>query len=269
VAIAYAVQHPQRVNRLVLYDSYAKGAFACDSSANRRHEAEALLQLIEVGWGKRASAFRQVFTHLLMPHATPDQQHWLTEMERQSASAKTAARLWRAFHEIDVRDLVEKVTKPALILHVRGDAMVPFEEGLKLAALIPGARFIPLEGENHILLEDEPAWLRFVDEMRSFLGTTPPTPPSLEVESSQALQSLTAREYEILELVACGLSNTQIAKQLYLVPKTVRNHMTHIYSKMGVNNRAQALIVAREAGLGRETAGRRGKNELLTTPFNN
>ena len=269
VAIAYAVQHPQRVNRLVLYDSYVKGAFACDSSANRRHEAEALLQLIEVGWGKRASAFRQVFTHLLMPHATPDQQHWLTEMERQSASAKTAARLWRAFHEIDVRDLVEKVTKPALILHVRGDAMVPFEEGLKLAALIPGARFIPLEGENHILLEDEPAWLRFVDEMRSFLGTTPPTPPSLEVESSQALQSLTAREYEILELVACGLSNTQIAKQLYLVPKTVRNHMTHIYSKMGVNNRAQALIVAREAGLGRETAGRRGKNELLTTPINN
>ena len=155
-----------------------------NSSANLRHEAEALLQLIEVGWGKRASAFRQVFTQLLMPHATPDQQRWLTEMERQSASAQTAARLWRAFHEIDVRDLVEKVTKPALILHVRGDAMVPFEEGLKLAALIPGARFVPLEGENHILLEDEPAWLRFVDEMRSFLGTTPPTPPSLEVEVS-------------------------------------------------------------------------------------
>jgi pimeloyl-ACP methyl ester carboxylesterase/DNA-binding CsgD family transcriptional regulator len=255
VAIAYAVRHPQRVNRLVLYDSYACGAFACDVSSRRR-EAEALSQIIEVGWGQRSAAFRQVFTHLLLPHASPDQQYWLTEMERQSVSAKTAARLWRAFHELDVRSLTGSVRNPTLILHVRGDSMVPFEEGLKLASLIPGASFMPLEGENHILLEDEPAWACFVGEVRSFLGTSHPEPGPVNQGSYWALRGLTSREYEVLELVASGLSNVQIAEHLCLVPKTVRNHITHIYAKVGVENRAQALIFAREAGLGREKAGR-------------
>ena len=117
-----------------------------------------------------------------------------------------------------------------------------------------GARFAPLEGENHILLEGEPAWKSFVTEVHSFLEKGNPAGWSANVNTSLTLRDLTTREYEVLELVAAGLSNTQIAERLCLEPKTVRNHITHIYAKMGVNNRAQALIFAREAGLGSHIA---------------
>ena len=262
VAIAYAARHPERVNRMVLYDSFVQGAFACEGSSDISRKAKALLSMIEVGWGQRSSAFRQVFTQLLMPHATVEQQNWFTEMERKSVSSENAARLWRAFHELDVLDLVKYIKNPTMVLHVRGDAMIPFEEGLKLASLIPGARFIPLEGENHILLDDEPAWEHFVTEVRGFLGTDKLPSKQDTKDLYFGLQNLTSREYEILDMVASGLSNSQIAERLCLVPKTVRNHVTNIYTKMGVNSRSQALIFAREVGLGQYRTGFRAKNNL-------
>ena len=68
-------------------------------------------------------------------------------------------------------DLLAKVTTPTLVLHCRGDAGVPFDEGRRLAAMIPNARFVALEGDNHLILEHEPAWPRFLSELRSFLAT--------------------------------------------------------------------------------------------------
>ena len=59
---------------------------------------------------------------------------------------------------------------PALVLHGTGDAVVPFDQGRLLAALIPDARFVSLESRNHVLLESEPAWTRFTDEVRRFLA---------------------------------------------------------------------------------------------------
>ena len=147
----------------------------------------------------------------------------------------------------DVSDLGGQIAVPTLVLHAQGDAVVPFEEGRRLAALIPGAQFVPLDSKNHVLLEHEPAWQHFLAEIRSFLGTGASAPAT----SSRAVFSeLSDRECEVLELIAQGLSNIEIAQRLVISPKTVRNHITSIFGKLEVTNRAQAIVRAREAGLG-------------------
>ena len=74
---------------------------------------------------------------------------------------------------MDVTELARQVRVPTLVLHARGDARVPFDEGRRLAALIPGARFVPLDSDNHVLLDSEPAWPHFLAELRGFLGAAP------------------------------------------------------------------------------------------------
>lgn len=253
VALAFAARHPDRVSRLVLYDTYARGNLAGDAASRGRKQAETLADLIKVGWGRHTAAFRQVFVNLLMPEASEEQQRWLATVERQSASTDMAVRLWRAFHAIDVRALAPRVEAPTLVFHVKNDAMVPFEDGRHLASLIPDARFVPLQGENHILRADEPAWERFVAELRHFLAEEDPPSPVQE----DGFCELTPREREVLDLVAQGLSNAQIAERLFISPKTVRNHVTRIYSKLQAEGRPQAIVRAREAGLGRNNVASR------------
>jgi pimeloyl-ACP methyl ester carboxylesterase/DNA-binding CsgD family transcriptional regulator len=170
VAVAYAVRHPDRVSHLILYDSYVQGALTDATHTFSRPQAEALTEMIKVGWGREEAAFRKVFVDLLMPEASKEQQDWLSELQRRTVSPETAARLWIEFNRIDVADLVSQVEVPTLVFHVRGDCIVPFEEGIRLASLIPDARFVPLEGNNHILREDEPAWPKFMAAMRNFLS---------------------------------------------------------------------------------------------------
>ncbi len=115
--------------------------------------------MIELGWGRKVGAFREMFAGLLMPGAGEREQKCIGELQRHSASPAMARRLWNEFNSFDVRAEAAKVVAPALVFHVRGDAMVPFEAGRRLAAALPKARFVPLEGHNHILRADEPAWL--------------------------------------------------------------------------------------------------------------
>ena len=136
---------------------------------------------------------------------------------------------------------------PTLVFHVRGDAMVPFEAGRQVAAMIPNARFVPLESKNHILLPHEKAWSVFRNELDDFLKAD----ESVRAAAASELSGLTAREREILDRVARGLSNGEIAKLLRISEKTVRNHLTTIFAKLGLASRAQAIVTAREAGLGR------------------
>ena len=105
-----------------------------------------------------------------MPEATPDQMNWFNELMRMSTDAATATRIRQANESVDVTGLMPDVDVPALVLHVRNDDMVSFDEGRLMASLLPNARFVPLEGRNHILLEDEPAWDRFLVEVRHFLA---------------------------------------------------------------------------------------------------
>lgn len=176
IAIAYAARHPERVSRLILYGSYPCGRAHRQLSDRERVEREVMIRMIEVGWGKDHSAFRQVFTSLFLPDATPEQTRWFNELQRVSTSPENASRMVRTFDHLDVRALAPRLTLMTLVLHAKGDLRVPFEAGRQLASLIPGSRFVPLEGRNHILLESEPAWHRFLAEVRSFLGVPAEAP---------------------------------------------------------------------------------------------
>lgn len=252
VCIAYAVKHPERVTRLVLYGGYARGRFHRDLDEQGWIEAESLIHLIRVGWGKENPAFRQLFSTLLMPEADLDQMISLNELAHISATPENASKMERAFFGIDVRRLAPNVTAPTLVLHPRQDASIPMEESRLLAALIPGARFVQLESRNHILLEQEPAWGRFLSEVRSFLGAgaDAPEPP---LPAQAVFPELTPRERDVLEMIAQGLDNTEIAGLLVVSQKTVRNHISHIFQKLMVRNRSQAIVLARRAGMGRQS----------------
>lgn len=249
VCVAYAVKHPERVSQLVLYGGYARGRFHRDLDDQGRQLAEAMIHLIRVGWGKENPAFRQLFSTILMPDGNIEQIASLNELAHISATPENASKMERAFYGIDVQHLASRVRMPSLVLHSRQDAAVPMEEGRLLAALIPDARFVSLESRNHILLEQEPAWGRFLTELRSFLNagsdSPEPSPSDLKV-----FPELTTREHEMLALIAQGLDNTEIAAHLVVSQKTVRNHISHIFDKLMVKNRAQAIVLARQAGLG-------------------
>src|SRR5450432_697169 len=145
-------------------------------SQNTRTQAEkeageAVVTLVRVGWGQENPAFRQMFTSQFIPGANKEQADWFNEFQRLSSSPADAARNLLANGEANVSSLLSRVKVPTLVMHARDDARVPFESGRRMAAGIPGARFVPLESRNHVMLEDEPALGRFLEELRSFLAT--------------------------------------------------------------------------------------------------
>ncbi len=167
VSIAYAVRHPERVSQLVLYGGYALGW--ARRGPKDKEQGNAMVELIRQGWGQDNPAFRQMFTSRMMPGATAEQMQWFNELQRVTTSPEIAARLRLAMGEIDVMSLLPQVSTPTLVLHAREDAVAPFDGGRKMASMIPGARFVPLESANHLLIESEPAWSRFLADVRSFL----------------------------------------------------------------------------------------------------
>lgn len=168
VSIAYAVRHPQRVSHLILHGGYAKGWRVCGSPEMLRR-GEALQTLTAVGWGRDSPAIRQLFTSLFVPDGTAEQMAWFNELQRVTASPENAVRIRDAFGDIDVSGILSQVRTPTLVLHSVREEMVPFSNGRDLASGIPGARLVPLESRNHLILEHEPAWPVFLDEVRRFL----------------------------------------------------------------------------------------------------
>ena len=237
VAISYAVRHPERVTHLVLYGAYARGRMKRDLIAGQREEVELLQSLVRVGWGRDDPIFRRVFTTLFVPGATEEEMDWYDALQRASATPEDAERLRAASSEIDVTDLLPSVTVPTLVAHARGESAVPFAEGRLLAAGIPGARFLPLEGRNHILLADEPAWPAFLAGLREFLGAE-------EMPAGDEFEDLSPREREVLRLVADGLSNEEIGERLFLSVRTVERHLSNVYAKLRVSGRAARVAAA-------------------------
>ncbi|KQP14701.1 alpha/beta fold hydrolase [Pseudorhodoferax sp. Leaf267] len=237
VAITYALRHPERVSQLVLVGAYARGALRRGDTPGAQLEAETLVNLIRVGWGRDNPAFRQVFTNQFIPDGTPAQHAWWNELERLTASPEDAARTLAAFHAIDVTHEAAQLRVPTLVLHARGDARVPFEEGRLLAALIPGAQFVSLDSRNHVLLETEPAWPVFLRELRGFLQLP---------DAASGPDGLTPAEQAVLQMLARGLDNATIAAQLGKREKTVRNQVSSIFDKLGVRTRAEAIVRARD-----------------------
>jgi RNA polymerase sigma factor (sigma-70 family) len=238
-AIEYAARNPERVSHLVLYGTWTRGR-------DRRGEGETeqtrmMIDLMRVGWGGTVPAFRQVFSSIFIPTAGEEQKRWYDDMQQASSSGEMAARLWRSRTQIEVSDTARRITQPALVLHARQDRAVPYEEGRRLASLLPDARFVTLETDNHILQEGEPAWEAFLSGVRAFLGDD-----ERARTAAADLSELSEREREVLELVAAGMTNEQIAERLFLSTRTVERHLSNIYAKLRLSGKsARAAAAAR------------------------
>jgi pimeloyl-ACP methyl ester carboxylesterase/DNA-binding winged helix-turn-helix (wHTH) protein len=169
VAMTYAARHPERVRALILYGTYAQGRLARARTPMAEDEARLNVQLARLGWGRDDPAFRKVFAMQFMPNGTAEQWDRFEELQRRTTSPGNGARFLEAFGTLDVTDVASRLAVPTLVLHARHDLRAPLEEGRRLAALIPASRFVTLESSNHLLLEDEPAWPRFLDAVESFL----------------------------------------------------------------------------------------------------
>jgi pimeloyl-ACP methyl ester carboxylesterase/DNA-binding CsgD family transcriptional regulator len=240
--LAYTVRHPERVSKLILYGGYARGTFR-RGDPDKERLYRALMDLTRLGWGKDNPAFRQVFTSRFIPGANDEQVGWFNELCKKTTSPEIASRLLETRATIDVVELLGKVQAPTLVLHSREDDVVPIAEGHILAAGIPGAQFIELDSKNHIILEHEPAWERFCSEVLDFMGLT-----HSSLGEDPAFKSLSPREREVLALITEGLGNAEIAERLSISEKTVRNHVSNLFDKLGVWTRAQAMVFANDHG---------------------
>jgi pimeloyl-ACP methyl ester carboxylesterase/DNA-binding CsgD family transcriptional regulator len=241
ICAAYAIKHPERVSKLVLYGGYARGPFQ-RGDPDRASFYKAMIDMARLEWGSDNPTFRQVFTSRFIPGGTEEQLGWYNDLCRKTLTAEIAARLLESRAMIDVTSLLGQVRAPTLVLHASGDAVVPIAEGHILAAGIPGAQFIELDSKNHVLLENEPAWERFCDEVLQFMELKRPA------RGDSAFATLSSREREVLTLITEGLGNAQIAERLSISEKTVRNHVSNVFDKLGVWTRAQAIVFAMERG---------------------
>lgn len=235
LAVNHAARHPKQVKRLVLVGAYLRGRFVRCTTASEREETELILKLVELGWGQDNPTFRQLFTYQFLPDGTAAQLQSFDELMRTAVSAKNAALQLRSWFGADISAVAPQVNAPTLVLHSRGDLRVPFEQGRLLAASIPSARFVPLDSRNHMPLAQEPAWQQLADELTAFLRA------DAEPDRSP-VATLTAREHAVLEVLALGLETPLMAERLCLSEKTVRNHLSAVYAKLGVTSRVQAVL---------------------------
>lgn len=167
-AIAHAARYPDRVSKIVLHGGFALGRNK-RGSAKEAEMAKAWIAIMKQGWGDDDSALLRIFSSVWLPGASTEQLRWYANTLRKSTSAENAIRNRNTADGIDVVDLLPKVSAPTLILHCRHDNSVPFDEGRRIAASIPNAKFVSLESENHVPIAGEPAWQKFVGEIESFL----------------------------------------------------------------------------------------------------
>jgi pimeloyl-ACP methyl ester carboxylesterase/DNA-binding CsgD family transcriptional regulator len=249
VAIAYAVRHPERVSQLVLYGGFARGLLVRDPSPQAFEWSQGLLRAAEIGWGADDANFRQVFVHRMFRDATIEQLRAFDEAQRHTISGVNAARFLKVGFDVDIRDLARQVRCPVLVAHTRDDQLAPFSEGLLLASLIPDARFVALDGSNHIPWESDPAWPQFLAELRAFLPAVPSGRPRTADAADQPRSVLTPRQLQILQAVAQGQTAKQIARTLDLSPRTVEMHVARVLAALHCSSRAEAVHKANEAGL--------------------
>jgi pimeloyl-ACP methyl ester carboxylesterase/DNA-binding CsgD family transcriptional regulator len=238
--IQYAIRHPERVARMILYGAYARGAYLRNPPEGVK-AYRAMVDLARWAWGSDNPTFRQVFTSRFIPGGSHEQLEWFNDLCLKTTAGEIAATLMEARAVMDVTTLLHEVRTPTLVIHARDDAVVSIAEARLLASTIPGAEFVELDSRNHVLLEQEPAWLRFKEEVLAFLHTGHSARDSV-------FGALSARERQVLALMADGLSNTEIGERLHISEKTVRNHASNVFDKLGVWSRAQAIVFARDHG---------------------
>ncbi len=244
VAVAYAARHPERVSRLVLHGGFHRSYLSSKNPDPRvLEEADVLIKSARLGWGTGSPALRQVFVAKFMGESTEAQRRAFDERQHVSSSAEMAERYLRAMFALDVKDLAPRVSCPTLAFHSRGDQLILFEQGRKLAALIPGARFVPLDSKNHVPFREEPAWQALVAALRPFLDE------DAGPREASPTRALTPRQVEVLRGVARGLTDKEIASELSLSPRTVEMHVARVLAALDCANRAEAVRKATALGL--------------------
>lgn len=238
VAAAYAAAQPERVNRLVLYGSYANGAEIADREAR-----ESILAIVARHWGVGS----RLLTDIFLPDATPADRDAFVRFQRASATPDIAVTSLRAVYQFDVRDRLPAVRVPTLVLHRREDRAIPFALGRDAASRIPGASFVALDGADHLPWRGDAVPL--VHAALGFLGGDAAGPTVTRHVEVSAPADLSMREVEVLRLVAQGWSDHEIAQRLVLSEHTVHRHVANIRTKLGVTSRTAAVAHAARAGL--------------------
>lgn len=239
-AIQFAARYPERVSQLIIYGGYARG-WARRGSPEIQREMRAMIEFTELGWGRQDPIYRRLFTRRFLPEGSEEQLAWFDEHCATTTTPGMAAKLLRSRGPIDVTGLLGNVRSPTLVIHARNDAVTPLTYGQEIAAGIPNAQFVQLDSRNHILLESEPAWARFKELTLEFTDVG-------GLSAARGFAELSERENEILAQLVTGKTNREIGDALFISEKTVRNHITNIYGKLGVKTRAQAMVRAREQG---------------------
>jgi pimeloyl-ACP methyl ester carboxylesterase/DNA-binding CsgD family transcriptional regulator len=248
-AIEYAASHPERVSRLILYGTYARGRSRRVNTPQQVEKGRVLLEMTRLGWGDENHAFLQAWASQFQPGGTLEHLRSWSEQQRASTSPEMAVRLMEAGWIIDVSEAARRIRCPVLVIAADRDVVTPIDEARLLAGLIPDCRFVQVDTVNHMPLADEPAWQRIVAEVKGFLAEREPARPGA-ARHTLPLGELTPQERNVLDGIARGQDNAEIAASLGLSEKTVRNHITRVFDKIGVQQRYQAIILAREAGLG-------------------
>jgi pimeloyl-ACP methyl ester carboxylesterase/DNA-binding CsgD family transcriptional regulator len=244
-AITFACRYPGAVSHLLLHAAYVRGWLKRDVGPQEREAVDALVKQVESGWDMDDPIVRHAITSSFIPDSTAAQQAWFNDALRASSRGSDAARRLRTRLNSDVRVLATRLACPTLVVNADKDTNPPLSEGRLAASLIPGAHFVTLASRNHVLLATEPAWRRWLEEARAFLREDALQP--------FAFAALSPRERELATLISEGLDNAQIAARLAISEKTVRNHITSIFAKLGVETRAQAIVLANREALGLRT----------------
>jgi pimeloyl-ACP methyl ester carboxylesterase/DNA-binding winged helix-turn-helix (wHTH) protein len=168
-SIAYAVKHPDRVRKLVILGGYAEGPMMRSREVDEA-QFEASMMMIKPGFGENNRFVKTMFSSMVMPNGTPQQTEWLHMLQSKSKSSENTLRKLVMSGDINIVDLLPQVKAPTIVFHCRDDRHQPFEQGRKLAAGIPRATFVALEGSNHFLQEQDSGWPIFQDEVTSFLA---------------------------------------------------------------------------------------------------
>jgi pimeloyl-ACP methyl ester carboxylesterase/DNA-binding CsgD family transcriptional regulator len=234
VCAAFAARHPERVRRVVTFGAYAGGAGVAPPDVRA-----SLLGMVRTHWGLGSRILADVW----LPDGDAAERMEMTDYQRAAATPEMAAALLQLAYELDARECFEKLRAPLLILHRRGDRAAPFRLARELAALVPGARLLPLDGSAH------PPWhghvASVVEPALAFLaaGHEP------RAAAAAGAGELSEREREVLALIAAGLSDAQIAAALVLSPHTVHRHVANIRAKLRQPTRAAAAAEAARSGL--------------------
>jgi pimeloyl-ACP methyl ester carboxylesterase/DNA-binding CsgD family transcriptional regulator len=236
-AVSFAARWPERVDRLVLYGSYANGHALLPPEARR-----GMVDLVRSHWGLGSRLLADVFG----PSWSPEDRAAFTAAQRACADAQVAASLLELIYETDVRDDLPRVRAPALVVHREHDRAMRLRGAREVAALLPRAELVTLPGDAHLPWHgDGDAVLRAV---AAFVGIKAPHLPVSEPDAN-VLDELSAREREVLGLVAQGLSDAQIAERLVISPHTVHRHVANILTKLRLPTRAAAAARAAHTGL--------------------